>query len=87
VQTNEGAAVVIRILGRTSGGGRLLELSMDDGRKDPFFAGSANVMVRPLENADLDASWETATGPRPEVEQIGRSEAEHRGLQEPWLGA
>lgn len=48
VQTFEGKATVIRILGRTSSGGRLLELRMLDGRTAPFFAAAANVMVQPL---------------------------------------
>ncbi len=47
VFTHEGAALVVRVLGKTSGGGRLLELSMDDGRKPAFFAAAANVLVRP----------------------------------------
>ena len=46
VYTNEGMALVVRVLGKTSAGGRLLELSMDDGRKPAFFAAAANVMVQ-----------------------------------------
>ncbi|MEJ2677595.1 MAG: hypothetical protein P8174_00810 [Gemmatimonadota bacterium] len=48
VYTNEGTAVVVRILGRTGSGARLLELAMDDGRKAPFFASAANIRVAPL---------------------------------------
>jgi hypothetical protein len=48
VYTNEGPAVVVRVLGRTGSGGRLLELAMDDGRKAPYFASAANVRVPPL---------------------------------------
>jgi hypothetical protein len=51
VHTTEGTAVVMRILGRTGAGGRLLELSMDDGRKRPFFASAANVMVHPRDGS------------------------------------
>lgn len=47
VLTHEGAATVVAILGKTSDGGRLIELAMDDGRKHPFFAASANVLVQP----------------------------------------
>lgn len=47
VYTNEGTAVVVRLLGRTGSGGRLLELAMDDGRKAPFFAAAANIRVPP----------------------------------------
>ena len=46
VQTHEGSATVTAILGKTSDGGRLLELRMDDGRKHTFFAASANVLVQ-----------------------------------------
>lgn len=49
VETNEGSATVVRVLGRTGSGGRLLELRMADGRKAPFFAAADNVMVRPLD--------------------------------------
>lgn len=52
VYTNEGTAVVTRILGRT-GSGRLLELAMDDGRRVPFFAAAANVMVPPHGGTDV----------------------------------
>lgn len=48
VQTNEGTGVVVRIFGKTTDGGRLIELSMDDGRKPPFFAAVANIMVQPV---------------------------------------
>jgi hypothetical protein len=48
VYTAEGTAVVVRLLGRTGSGGRLLELAMDDGRKAPFFAAAANVRVPPF---------------------------------------
>lgn len=48
VYTTEGTAVVVRLLGRTGSGGRLIELAMDDGRKAPFFASAANIRVPPL---------------------------------------
>lgn len=47
VYTHEGTAVVVRILGKTGAGGRLLELAMDDGRRHAFFAAAANIMVQP----------------------------------------
>lgn len=47
VYTHEGPGIVQRVLGRTSGGGRLLEVLMDDGRKPLFFTADANVMVAP----------------------------------------
>ena len=48
IHTHEGTGVVLRILNKTADGGRVIEVSMDDGRKHPFFAASANVRVRPL---------------------------------------
>ena len=47
VYTAEGTAVVVRLLGRTGSGGRLLELVLDDGHTEPFFAAAANVRVPP----------------------------------------
>jgi hypothetical protein len=44
VQTTEGAAEVVRVLTRVTGG-RLLELRLDDRPKPPFFAASHNVLV------------------------------------------
>ena len=41
----DGPAEVVRILGRTSDGSRLLELRCD-GRAHPFFASSSNVLFR-----------------------------------------
>ncbi len=55
VHTHEGTGVVVRILNKTADGGRVLEVSMDDGRKQPFFAATANVRVRPLASGDLSA--------------------------------
>ena len=46
VQTTEGEAEVIRVLGRVTGGGRLLELHLDERPKPPFFASSLNVLIR-----------------------------------------
>jgi hypothetical protein len=56
VYTNEGTAVVVRLLGRTGSGGRLLELAMDDGRKAPFFAAAANIRVAPLGGDPIPAA-------------------------------
>lgn len=49
VETNEGSATVVRLLGRTGSGGRLLELKLLRGRTEPFFAAAANVLVAPLD--------------------------------------
>lgn len=45
VQCTEGKAFFVRAVGRTDSGGRLLELSIQDGRRQPFFAAAANVLV------------------------------------------
>jgi hypothetical protein len=46
VVCTEGVAEVVRLLGKT-GNGRLLELKIADGRRAPFFAVAANVLVAP----------------------------------------
>jgi hypothetical protein len=45
IYCTDGPAEVIRVLGRTSDGSRLLELRCDS-RPQPFFASSSNVLVR-----------------------------------------
>lgn len=40
----DGMAEVVRILGRTGDGGRLLELHLVDRPKPPYFAASSNVL-------------------------------------------
>ena len=45
VQTTEGAAEVIRVLTRVTGG-RLLELRLEKRPKPPFFAASHNVLIK-----------------------------------------
>jgi hypothetical protein len=57
VYTAEGTAVVVRLLGRTGSGGRLLELTMDDGRAAPFFAAAANVRVSPPGGDPIRPTW------------------------------
>lgn len=62
----EGPAEVVKVLGRTSDGSRLLELRVAD-RKQPFFAASSNVLVRSgsaepaLDAAPPEKGWETET--------------------------
>jgi hypothetical protein len=43
----EGLAQVVRIAGRTGDGSRLLELSLPDRPRQPFFAAASNVLVAP----------------------------------------
>ena len=45
VHTTEGAAEVIRVLTRVTGG-RLLELRLENRPKPPFFAASTNVLIK-----------------------------------------
>jgi hypothetical protein len=47
VQCTEGPAEVVRILGRTGDGSRLLELALPDRPNKPFFAAGSNVLVQP----------------------------------------
>jgi hypothetical protein len=47
VQCTEGMAEVVRIAGKTSDGSRLLELSLPDRPRQPFFAAASNVLVAP----------------------------------------
>ena len=45
VQCHEGLAEVVRLLGRTGDGSRLLELRLTEGEGKPFFAAASNVLV------------------------------------------
>ena len=42
-----GGATVVKVLGKTSDGSRLLELKLVEGDGKPFFAAASNVMVPP----------------------------------------
>lgn len=46
-----GLADVIRILGKTGDGSRLLELCLADQKRPPFFAAASNVLVPPRASA------------------------------------
>lgn len=45
VRCADGPAEVVRILGRTGDGSRLLELTLADRPRHPFFAAASNVLV------------------------------------------
>lgn len=47
VKCVEGSAQVVRVLGRTGDGSRLLELILPDRPRHPFFAAASNVLVAP----------------------------------------
>jgi len=47
VQCTEGLAQVAKILGKTGDGSRLLELTLEDRPRHPFFAAASNVLVPP----------------------------------------
>lgn len=48
VQCAEGLAQVTKILGKTGDGSRLLELTLPDRPRHPFFAAASNVLVAPV---------------------------------------
>lgn len=45
VHCTEGVAEVVRVLGKTGDGSRLLELCLADRPRQPFFAAASNVLV------------------------------------------
>lgn len=47
VYCTEGVAEVVRILGKTGDGSRLLELRLPDPKAKPFFAAASNVLTAP----------------------------------------
>ncbi len=49
VYCTQGMADVIRLLGKTGDGSRLLELRLVDRVAPPFFAAASNVLVAPVE--------------------------------------
>jgi hypothetical protein len=48
VMCAEGRAQVVRLLGKTGDGSRLLELALPDRPRQPFFAAASNVLVPPF---------------------------------------
>jgi hypothetical protein len=48
VLCTNGMAEVVKLLGKTSDGSRLLELRLVAEKAPPFFAAASNVLVRPL---------------------------------------
>lgn len=55
VKCAEGTAQVVRVLGKTGDGSRLLELVLPDRLKHPFFAAASNVLVAPRPIATVTA--------------------------------
>jgi hypothetical protein len=51
VYCTQGLAEVVKVLGKTSNGSRLLELKLAVPGSKPFFAQASNVLVAPLEMA------------------------------------
>lgn len=47
VYCTEGMAEVVRVLGKTGDGSRLLELRLPDEKAKPFFAAASNVLIDP----------------------------------------
>lgn len=55
VYCTEGKAEVVRVLGRTGDGSRLLELRLLEKTAPPFFAAASNVLVRPVAEKKAEA--------------------------------
>lgn len=66
-----GEAEVVRVLGRTGDGSRLLELRLANGSKTPYFAASSNLLRRSEEEGD--AAPGEAGPARPREQLIGGS--------------
>lgn len=47
VQCAEGMAQVVKILGKTGDGSRLIELALPDRPRQPFFVAASNLLVAP----------------------------------------
>ena len=47
VYCTDGMAQVVRVLGKTGDGSRLLELKLPDPSAKPFFAAASNVLIAP----------------------------------------
>ena len=47
IYCTEGIAEVVKVLGRTGNGSRLLELRLPEAGSKPFFAAASNVLVAP----------------------------------------
>jgi hypothetical protein len=47
VHCTEGPAEIVRILGKTGDGSRLLELRLPDVKRGTFFAAASNVLIAP----------------------------------------
>jgi hypothetical protein len=56
----DGVAEVVRVLGRTSDGSRLLELRLVDRPKPPYFASASNVLQRSEPDDPVLGASETA---------------------------
>ena len=59
----DGEAEVVRVLGRTGNGGRLLELTLAHGPKTPYFAAASNVLRRLEPVEDVTYLEETPADP------------------------
>ena len=63
----DGEAEVVRVLGRTSDGSRLLELRLATGSKPPYFAASSNLLRRSAKGSDVTSREPGPTHPRDQV--------------------
>ena len=51
VLCTNGMAEVVKVLGKTGDGSRLLELRLHGEKSPPFFAAASNVLIRPMTEA------------------------------------
>jgi hypothetical protein len=56
VHCTAGAATVLKVLGRTGDGSRLLELRLPEQPRASFFAAASNVLLAPSAGADTAGS-------------------------------
>ena len=57
----DGQAEVVRVLGRTGDGSRLIELRLAEGPKAPYFAASSNILRRSRRSVDDASASDAAT--------------------------
>lgn len=56
VYCTAGTAVIVRVLGKTGNGSRLLELRLSEETRTSFFAAASNVLLAPVEAAAAEAA-------------------------------
>jgi hypothetical protein len=83
VYCTEGMAEVVRILGKTGDGSRLLELRLLEKEAPPFYAAASNVLVAPEEEAG-DVAAATASSAAPAANGATAAKPEESPAQTSW---